>query len=144
MSLLKRSEPRADQPRIVAFKGVVKTRGRFRAKAPGGCDIGMYDTVDEAASAVADRIGVPRARLWRKRSDSVDLDDHVSRVNAMMDIYRDADGSCAAMSDLSASTDAMHEWPLLPVCAPALFYASVLGKFGPWKRALGVAFSVQF
>ena len=69
----------------------------------------MYDTVDEAASAVADHVGVPRARLRRKRSESVDLDDHISRFMATMAIYTEADGSCAGVSDLTASTDAMHE-----------------------------------
>ncbi len=39
---------------------------------------------------------------------------------------------------------AKKDFPLLHVCAPGLHFASLMGKFGPWKVALGESWRAVF
>jgi hypothetical protein len=61
-----------------------------------------------------------------------------------VEVYTEPDGSCVVMSDLSASEQSMRRWPLLSPCAPALHFASLIGKFGPWKEAIGKLWASVF
>ena len=83
------------------------------------------------------QVGVPVAKLKRKRSLTVALDDHVERFKALMHIYTEIDGTPAAMSDLTSTADVMCRHPLMSTCAPALHFIVIMGKVGPFKSAVG-------
>jgi hypothetical protein len=68
----------------------------------------------------------------------------VERFRLMMRIYTDPDGNMAVMSDIDATTDLMRRWPLMAPCAPALHFAALMGKHGPWKLSLGKAWGNTF
>ena len=88
--------------------------------------------------------GVPVAKLKRKRSLTVALDDHVERFKALMHIYTEMDGTPAVMSDLTSTADVMRRHPLMSTCAPALHFIAIMGKVGPFKSAVGEKWSRVF
>ena len=58
----------------------------------------------------------------------------IQRFCLLVGIYTNDDGSLAVPSDLEASVDALRSCPLLSVCCPPLYFMSLMGKDGPWKR----------
>ena len=87
---------------------------------------------------------VQGAAMAREKTAWYTKECMIKRFKLCMQIYTNHDGSPAIMSDLIASVDAMKDCPLLSVCCPALYYMSLLGKDGPWKKALSICWSKAF
>ena len=88
-----------------------------------------------AAKAVADRLKVRQGDLRRKRHKATYVDDHTEKFQLLLGVYTDTDSAnIAVMSDLVSAAEAMQKWPLMSVCAPALHFASFMGKVGPWYQ----------
>ena len=88
--------------------------------------------------------GVQVAKLKRKRSATVPLNDHVAKFRVLMHIYTDMDGTPLVMSDLTSIADSIRRHPLLRTSAPALHFLAVMGKVGPFHVALGNKWSQVF
>ena len=131
--------------RSCAFTGVTRDRRYWRAQTSSGEYIGTFRSESAAAAAVADRLQVRQADLRRKRAKTTDIDDHIEKFKLLLGVYTDTDSdNIAVMSDLVSAAEAMQKWPLMCVCAPALHFASLMGKVGPWKQEIGSKWSKVF
>lgn len=72
------------------------------------------------------------------------MSSQIERFRVLMDVYTDSSGDPVVMSDLSSAVFSARSWPLLSVCAPGLYYASLMGKVGPWKENLANAWANCF
>ena len=73
------------------------------------------------------------------------MDDHTEKLKLLLGVHTDKDSTeIAVMCDLVSAASAMQKWPLMSVCAPALHFASLMGKVGPWKQEIGSKWSKVF